>query len=402
MGSRGQTPGGQVATPQPTPVAPMPNVQGAGGVNPFQQAAAAQTQALGATTAGTTYATDPRAMNRMSAGMNYQAPTAATNALTAGSNYQANQAAMGGFQQAMGYNPQNVQGTSYQAAQQAGPDRAAVGLSAYMNPYQQQVINPVADAIERQRQLSNVDLASRAAKSKAFGSRRDVEQDRLDEAAMRQTGQALSPLYNTGYNQALQAAQFDVGQQSAIGRTNVGFEDQARRFGAQQGMTAQQLNQAAGLQGANLNLQGSQAMSQADLAAANARRASAASLGSQAAQSEQLGMTAARTFADTGRQDMATRLQAANQLSNLGRTSFGYGTAIQDRMAAQGAQQRGIQQQLIDQAQAEQQRYRGGPAQGLNTMLGTVTGQTGNLTGNTVSQNPGLFNYLQVASQFGQ
>jgi len=33
-------------------------------------------------------------------------------------------------------------------------------------------------------------------------------------------------------------------------------------------------------------------------------------------------------------------------------------------------------------------------------MLGTVTGQTGNLTGQTVSQNPGLFNYLQVASQF--
>ena len=106
-------------------------------------------------------------------------------------------------------------------------------------------------------------------------------------------------------------------------------------------MTAQQLNQAAGLQGANL------------------------------------------------------RLNAANQLGNLGRQSFGYGQSIQDRTAAQGKAQEDIMQQLINQAQGDFGNYTGSPQQGLATLLGAITG-TPNLGGTNTSSNPGLFNYLQV------
>lgn len=115
---------------------------------------------------------------------------------------------------------------------------------------------------------------------------------------------------------------------------------------AQRGMTAQQLNQAAGLQGANL------------------------------------------------------RLNAANQLGNLGRQSFGYGQSIQDRTAAQGKAQEDIMQQLINQAQGDFGNYTGSPQQGLATLLGAITG-TPNLGGTNTSSNPGLFNYLQVLASLG-
>ena len=74
---------------------------------------------------------------------------------------------------------------------------------------------------------------------------------------------------------------------------------------------------------------------------------------------------------------------------------------MQAAQSAQGALQRGLQQQLINNAQAGGQRYLGAPAQGLNTLLGTVTGAgVPNTAGTQESFNPGLFNYLQVASQF--
>jgi hypothetical protein len=295
----------------------MPNVQGAG-LNPFQQASAAQAGAL----AGTSQA------------MNYAVPQSATR----------------GFQSAIDYNPQQVRSTSYQAANPA----AMVGQ--FQNPYESQVVQQTLADIGEAQDISLNQLGAQAQAANAFGgSRQGVAEAQTRLGYGKQAANMVGNLRQQGFNTALGAAQ-----------NLANAQNQAAQFGAQSGMTSQQLNQAAGLTGANLNLQGSQAMSNADLAA------------------------------------QRMRLGAANQLSNLGRTSFGYGTSIQDRMAAQGAQQRGIQQQLIDQAQAEQTRYRGGPAQGLNTMLGTVTGQTGNLTGQTVSQNPGLFNYLQVASQFGQ
>ena len=103
----------------------------------------------------------------------------------------------------------------------------------------------------------------------------------------------------------------------------------------------------------------------------------------------------------SGLQGNQQRLGAAQQLANLGRQSFGYGQSIQDRMAAQGAQQRGIQQQLIDAGRADFNRYQQTPAQGLNTLLAAITG-TPNLSGKQTSASPGLFNYLQtVASMFG-
>jgi hypothetical protein len=59
--------------------------------------------------------------------------------------------------------------------------------------------------------------------------------------------------------------------------------------------------------------------------------------------------------------------------------------------------QRQIQQQLIDQARGGFQRYTGAPAQGLSTLLSTLSGVP-NVTGQQQSFQPGLFNYLQLGA----
>ena len=304
------------------------------GANPFQQAAGAQSGAL----AGT-----QQAMMGAQQAMNYGVPQNATT----------------GFQSAIDYTPQQVQATSYQAAQQGTPATAASQMANYQNPYETQVVQQTLDDVRQ-----NVGAA--ALRGKAFGGSRHgtLELNNMADAAARMRQQ--------GFGTALGAAQFDVGQQTAADARNVAAENVARQFGARQGMTAQQLNQAAGLQGAGLNLRGAQAMSNADLAAQKMRLSGAQQLGS-----------------------------SSQQLSGLGQRSFGYGTSIQDRMAGQGAQERGIQQALIDAARGQYGQYTGAPAQGLNTMLGAITGAgVPGTAGSATSYRPGLFNYLQVLSQF--
>jgi hypothetical protein len=374
------------------------------GANPFQQASAAQSGALATTGAATQYQTSPTAMGRMAAGMAYTPPTAATGALTANTSYAVNPMAQSGFERAIGYTPQQVAATNYQAAQQTTPMTAASAMQGYQNPYETQVVQQTLRDIGTQAQLGQQNLAAQAQRASAFGgSRHGIAEAEAMKGYTQQMADAAARMRQQGFQTQLGAGQFDVGQQTAAEARNVAAENVARQFGAQTGMTAQQLNQAAGLQGAGLNLQGSQALSAADLAAAQERRASATALGNMAAQAEQLGMGAAGQVAGAQRADQQMRLGAGQQLSGLGQRSFGYGTAIQDRMAAQGAQQRGIQQQLIDAARGQYGQYTGAPAQGLNTMLGAITGAgVPGTAGSNTSFRPGLFNYLQVASQFAR
>ena len=304
------------------------------GPNPFQQASSAQSGALATTGAATQYQTSPTAQ--------------------------------GGFERAIGYTPQQVAATGYQAAQQTTPITAASQMQNYQNPYETQVVQQTLRDIGAQAQMGQENLDAQAQRAKAFGgSRHGVAQAEALKGYTQQMADAAARMRQQGFQTQLGAGQFDVGQQTAAEARNVAAENVARQFGAQTGMTAQQLNQSAGLQGANLNLRGSQALSAQDLASAQ------------------------------------MRLGAANQLSGLGQRSFGYGTGIQDRMAAQGAQQRGMQQAIIDAARGQYGQYTGAPAQGLNTMLGAITGAgVPGTAGTNTSFNPGLFNYLQVASQF--
>ena len=395
----------------------------------------------------------------------------------------------------------------------SGPGQIAVDqlrtrdISDYMNPYQQQVIDPVAQGIERQRLIAQEQLEGQATKANAFGSRREVERDRLAEESLRATGAALSPLYQQGFGQAMQARQFDVGQtqqartlDSTQRMQAATLGQQAREAGAQREQAArsgnmQEANKFAQIQSqltqqakmanagsfnqnqqqqaqitqqanlASMAAQNAQAQQQANLsqqaglAAAQARNAAAqqqaqltqqAGLSAAQAQnavgSQQAGLTQQANLSgvaaqnavgqqqaqltqgtglanqgalNQGIQAQAARQQQANMASNANQFSaanvraggasglagvggqlFGVGQNIQAANARTGAGQEAIMQNLINQGQAGAAQYAGAPAQGLNTMVGTLTGSGApGLTGQSTQFNPGLFNYFQTGAQ---
>lgn len=90
-------------------------------------------------------------------------------------------------------------------------------------------------------------------------------------------------------------------------------------------------------------------------------------------------------------------LGAAQQLAGLGQQSFGYGTAITDRLAAQGAQQQAMDQALIDAAKSQFAGYTAAPAAGLGFVTQAL-GATGTPTTTTATKQPGLFDYLTLAA----
>ena len=325
----GAAAGQQTALPtQPTNVAQF---QGGGSAsNPYAQAAGAQAQAL--STAG------------QLAG--YQAPSAA----------------MDTTRNIMRYQPQQVQATSYDASTMARPDQASTQMGAYTNPYESQVVQQTLRDIGGQAQMGQQNLAAQAQAAKAFGgSRHGVAEAEAMKGYTQQMADAASRMRQQGFNTALGAAQFDVGQQQAAAAANQAALNQAAQFGAQTGMTAQQLNQSAGLQGAQLRLGAANQLGNMDLSAARMRQG------------------------------------AAGQLGGLGQQSFGYGQSIQNQQAQQGALQRKQMQNLTNQAQGSFGQMTGAPT-GLQNFLGGVYGAP-NMAGSQTSFRPGLFNYMQLGAQ---
>jgi hypothetical protein len=130
-----------------------------------------------------------------------------------------------------GYRPQDVS-----AGQLSETD-----LSPYMNPYTQNVIQSSLDTLNSQRELGLTQASDAALRSNAFGgSRQAIQEAMVNSAAQQQAGQLAANLYSQNFNQAQAAAQADI----------------ARR------MQAEQYNQAAGLQGAQLGLGGAQTLGQ--------------------------------------------------------------------------------------------------------------------------------------------
>ena len=207
--------------------------------------------------------------------------------------------------------------------QVAAGQLAATDMSAYMNPYTQQVIETGQADIERQRQMASQNLAAQAQRARAFGgSRQAVQEGVLAGEAARQAAQLSAQQRQAGYGQALQAGQFDIGQQ----------------------MQAQQLNQARNIQQAQLQQQTALANQQAALAGAGVQQA------------------------------------AAGGLAGLGGQAFGMGQQTQQAIAQQGAQQRALQQQMIEAQRRQVMGAYGAPLAGLGALAqilgGTPYGQT--------------------------
>jgi hypothetical protein len=98
-----------------------------------------------------------------------------------------------------------------------------------------------------------------------------------------------------------------------------------------------------------------------------------------------------------GLQGSQNRQQAASTLGQLSNLGFGQGMALNEQSMQQGALAQGINQMLIDAAKGQYAGYQGAPAQSLQYMTGAL-GATPTPTTTTQSRQPGLFDYLTLAS----
>ena len=130
--------------------------------------------------------------------------------------------AVGGTQAAMGYNPMQV-----------GTQSSMSNIGQYMNPYLQNVAGNVLSNLDRARQMTQQQNAAAADAAGAFGgSRHGVAEAETNRNFYDVAGQQLGNLFSQGFDTAAGLANTDL-----------------NRF-----LQAQQLNQDAGLQGAQLGL----------------------------------------------------------------------------------------------------------------------------------------------------
>jgi hypothetical protein len=219
-------------------------------------------------------------------------------------------------------------------------------MANYQNPYENQVVQASLRDVEGARQQAMNTAGAQATSANAFGgSRHGLVEAETNKNFAQQALDQTARLRSQGFNTALGASQFDVGQQQSVNAANQMAANQAAQFGAQQGMTAQQLNQQAGLQANQQNL------------------------------------------------------GAAQQMAGLGQQSFGYGQSVQNQQMMQGALQQQMMQQLINAGKQQYAGYTGAPQQGLATFLGAMSGVP-NLQGQQQGYNPGFFDYFQAAGAF--
>lgn len=126
-----------------------------------------------------------------------------------------------------------------------GIGSAADRISAYQNPFTNEVIDRSMSDLERQRQITGTADAAKAVAAKAFGGSRQAVQNALtNEAYARQAGDMAANLRYQGFNTALGAAQQDVQQQQQLAQALQGAGYGAIDAMGQSGSMQQQLSQA--------------------------------------------------------------------------------------------------------------------------------------------------------------
>ena len=85
-----------------------------------------------------------------------------------------------------------------------------LNVGAYMNPYQQEVIDNTQNDIERQRQMAMNTLGAQATRANAFGgSRQGVAEGVTNAEYGRMVANAIAPIRMQGYNTAMNQAMAD-------------------------------------------------------------------------------------------------------------------------------------------------------------------------------------------------
>jgi len=248
-------------------------------------------------------------------------------------------------QTGMGFQAQDVSAVGYTPAQQVAQQVAGSDLTPYTNPYETQVVDQALSDIARQQERALNQMGAQATAARAFGgSRQGVEAAETRRLYDEQAARTAANLRQGGFDRAIGAAQFDVGQRASAEAANVAARTGASQFGAQSMMDAQRQN------------------------------------------------VANRMAAESMRQGAGARL------GGYGGQAFDIGRSIQQDQANQGLLQQGIQQALIDAAKGQYSGYTGAPMSALGAPLAAL-GATPSQSTTTDTYNPGLFSYLQSFAQ---
>ena len=124
----------------------------------------------------------------------------------------------------------------------AGTTSTADVVGRYMSPYTSQVLDPITRALQQQQAMQTQQQKAEQIKAGAFGQQRGQQNLALLRGQQNLAlGQTLSPLLQTGYGQALGAAQTDLARQLQAGQTfgqlGTGAQ-QAAGMGVQTGLLA--------------------------------------------------------------------------------------------------------------------------------------------------------------------
>jgi hypothetical protein len=136
-------------------------------------------------------------------------------------------------QQFAGYNPLYTAGER-QIVNQSLTPFSGRDISAFMNPYTQEVIDRSLGDIESSRQMQDIRDRQAATQARAFGgSRQGVQSSLTNAAALKQAADLSANLRSQGYGQAAQLAQYARGQNlqggqnvMALGSARQAFEQQ--------------------------------------------------------------------------------------------------------------------------------------------------------------------------------
>ena len=246
---------------------------------------------------------------------------------------------------------QAAQQFALQGSQAISPGQLQTGQ--YMNPYTQNVVEATQRAMGQQFGQQQSQQQADAIKAGAFGGdRAGIQRAILQGQQGLAQSQAIAPLYQQAYSQALQTGQQQQGVGLSAEQANRAAQQAAgqqlaalgqQQYGQQLGAANQMANLGQALYGQGIT--GAQALS--GLGQTQFGQGLSASQ-QQAALANQMygqGITGAQTAANLGQTAFGQGTTAAQQLTGLGQQQYQQGLGTGQALVGAGAQEAGLGQQ---------------------------------------------------------
>jgi hypothetical protein len=290
---------------------------------------------------------------------------AARQSMQAGQNYQPGQfgAQMGPAERVYS---QNISAPDIQAAQLAGPrEFTSEAAQQYMSPYMQNVVDVQKREALRDAQLGQLGQSLASSRQGSYGGARQALLTGERERGLRtQLGDIQATGSQKAFEQAQQQFERDRAAQTQVGLANLTNQQQAAVQNAANRLQAQGMSAENALRAALANQQAGLTVGQQNL---------------QAQMQAQQAREQSRQFgANLGLQGLQQSLAGAQTLGGLGTAQQEAQLRRLQAQGAVGAEQRGYQQQLLDQAYADFLRQRDYPMEQLgyysNLMRGIPVG----------------------------